>query len=328
MRTGRYITLRRECGTASKRMATQGISLTELLVVLALLGIMAAAVIPSLSGAFSSNDTQLAVAELYKLMEASRVYAATYRVDAGLAYGVSLRHDSFSGAAVEAVDAVALVYKLPEQIAKRCFFYSDMDGNDLPTPLKVSEDIYVPVVGEHERGFFRKLPGEAVLLADNLLPDGSRNPDLAKTLKPIRIYRVTQIEDRSVPEWRCFSAQLVAPLRIGEDNAEILDNLPPELQYLAGITAGAKFLEYKPDLVNAPDMFTVADFRFPAHIFTSSGRMNTDTSSFERFVISVGYAPDADPRERFVNSTDPSNGLRTKDIEVFRGTGRASVIVD
>ena len=92
--------------------------MVELLVVVVIIGVMAAVAIPTFArfGFFSRNETQLAATELYKLLNASKVYAAAYRVNAGLAYGIVLKRDSLTGQALEAIDAVAMVYKLPEQI--------------------------------------------------------------------------------------------------------------------------------------------------------------------------------------------------------------------
>lgn len=320
MRTGRYIARKRECDTA------EGVTLIELLVVLMILGMMAAITVPMFAkgGFFSGNETQLAASELYKLLSASRVYAATYRVKAGLAYGVELKRDSLTGQALEAIDAVAMVYKLPSQISSRCWFYTDMNGNAFSSPQPITGDIYVPITGEQERGFFRTLPGGAVLLAENILPTGSANTALSDTFQPIRVYRVTQLENAA--PGKEFAAELVTPLRIADDNTDILGNLPASLQYIAGLPSGAKYLEYQPDMNDAPTLLTPNDFRFPSHIFTPSGRMETSASTVERFVISVGFPPDADPRERFANSTDRAEGLRTKDIELYRGTGRVSIV--
>jgi hypothetical protein len=326
----RYITRKRDCGEASRRWsAAAGVTITELLVVLALLGLMAAIAVPTFvkGGFFSKNEPQLAVMELYKFMNSARIYSSTYRVNTAVAYGVNLRIDSLSGLALESVDAVAMVYKVPDQIAKYCKFYSDINGNDMNPPMQVEGDIYVPVVGEHERGFFRALPGDAAMIADNLLPDGSGYTTLRDSMDAIRVYRLTQVYDRDDNDFR-FSAQLVAPLRIADNDSNILTHLPDKLQYLASLPEGAKFLEYQPDFSDVPSLLNVNDFRLPAHIFTPSGRMNSSSSAIERFIIEVGYPPDADPVERFANSSDRSDGLRVKTIEVFRATGRASIVVD
>ncbi len=332
----------------------------ELLVVIVIIGLMAGIAIPTFArfGFFSRNETQIAAAELYKLLNASKVYAATYRVNAGLAYGIELKRDSLSGLALEAIDAVAMVYRLPDPIRRRCYFYADMNGNPLPEAVPIPEndsgnlrcaagnptecgndddkEAYVLITGEHERGSFRALPEGAVLLADNLLPDGAGNPTLSNTLKSIRIYTVTARYDDCAAEPR-FEAQVVSPLRVADDNQDILGNLRPEapsLQYLAAMPAGSKYLEFKrpvcggdqSDLGTAPTLEDIQDFRFPAHVFTSSGRMEMYDSTRERLTISVGYAPDVDPQERFTNSADRSDGLRTKDIEIYRGTGRVSIV--
>ena len=341
MSTGRYIARGRGRAAACKCGAAQGITLVELLVVLTILGLMAAVAIPTFAkfGFFSRNETQQGARELYKMLIATRMFASTYRVDTGLAYGITLKRDSLTGSALEAIDAVAMVRRISDDVRAKCYFYKDLGGNPLTQRVEIPENpksayynldstdkkqmdkqAYVLVTGEQERGSFRSMPDGAVLIADNLLPDGADNDILRTTVTSIRIYNIELRDDGY------YDAEVVTPLVIS-DGDDILGSLPQRLQYLAALPAGARFLEYKPLDSNAPPNRDIGmDFRFPAHIFTYSGRMDTPSALKERFTISVGYSPDADPVERFVDPGNSSAGLRTIDLELYRGTGRVQIV--
>jgi hypothetical protein len=319
--------------------------LAELLVVLAILGLLAGIGVAMFLrlGLFSRNEVQHSARELYSMLKAARIYAATYRVDTGLAYGVSLKVDSVTGQAVEAIDAVALVYKMPQEIREKCFFFYDMQGAPLNPPVRIPEDenAYVPIRGEHERGLFRSLPQDTAVLAQHLLAasasDRSMSPLPPDTLRLIRIYEVRA--HPTVPPEVVFEATLVPPLLVDDANGEILDRLPPQLAYLQALPPGQKYLAYAPNLSDPLNIAVYQDFRFPAHVFKSSGRMAVAGSNTpERFRLYVAYAPDADPRERFMNPADPyavadpnnpdlmmQRGERLIAIDLYRATGRAMI---
>ena len=336
MTTGRYIARGRGRAAACTCGGARGITLVELLVVLTILGLMAAVAIPTFArfGFFSRNETQQGARELYKLLSATRVFAATYRVNTALAYGIVLKRDSLTGQALEAIDAVAMVYRIPETIRQYCSIYTDPDGNALSSPIDIGgdnwADSYVAVTGEQERGFFRPLPDGAALIADNLLlqlgaDDRPRDAGPNLGLFPIRIYNVSPHHyDSAKGKWY-YAAETIPPLRLREDDQDVLGVLPDSLQFLAAFPTGAKYLEYESaSSADPPSVGNVTDFRFPAHVFTPSGRMWTDAAK-ERFTISVGYPPDADPVERYVDPANPTE-LRTIDVRLYRGTGRVQIV--
>ncbi len=140
----------------------RGFTLVEMLVVLAIIALMAAVTIPTFSrmGMFSGNETQLAARELYTLLRAAGVYAATYRTDTALAY--SYFGPSADNGALPRYRAVALLYRHPAP-----HLIEGPDGN--PSAFLAGRTIYVPVQ-EDDIGVFRPLPGDSALVPS---PDGS-----------------------------------------------------------------------------------------------------------------------------------------------------------
>ncbi len=304
---------------------SRGMSLTELLVVLVILGTMAAIAVPMFLqlGPFARGEAPRSARDLYSFLRAAKIYSATYRVEAGLAYGVALKLDSITGQAMETIDASAMIYKMPDYVRERCIF----PGDTRPQESEQWKDdyAYVPVTGEHEQGMFRPLVKDTGVLCPNLLPSG--DGALSLTLRDVRIYQVAYIGD---PAGRdpLYRATLVTPLIVSDNDTDVLSALPPRLQYLAALPAGQKFLEYMPDTTGPPDERNKADFRYPAHLFLPSGRMDTGDDTAERFQMSVGYAPDASPEERYVAVPYNKENERKIDLELYRSTGRVAIVTD
>lgn len=298
------------------RRPSAGLTLIELIVVLAILALMSAIAIPTLArlGFFARNEVQNSARELYAMLRAAKIYAATYHVDTGIAYGVSLKPDSVTGQVIETIDAIAMVYKLPREIQDLCV--------DLPS-YAMTTGTYVPVVGEQERGFFRPLPKDTGMLAENLLPGGTGTYGnyLHDSVQAILIFQPQPTYDQNGNRKRELACEPVMPLLLSDD---LLSLLPSRLQYLAALPAGQRALGYGENTSN---------LGFPAHVFTPSGRLLT--SGIERFRIYVGYAPDASPVERFADPANPDRtptmeggNIRSIPIELYRGTGRVTIVRD
>jgi prepilin-type N-terminal cleavage/methylation domain-containing protein len=345
-----------------KMRERHGMSLVELIVVLAIIAILAAIAIPTFSklGFFSRNEVQSCARELYALLRAAKIYAATWRVDTALVYGISLRLDSVTGQAVEAIDSAAMVYKIPQDVLEKSAMYTGLDANYLSVPIVLWDSVsptfydhpitmancraygaYIPVTGETGGGIFRTFPKETALFLNNPFLDGSQNL-LATTLQQVRVYQVDfyQFDQYFDPH---FSAKLVPPLRFDPDDPEnsgVLGVLPPCRQYWLNLPHDQLFMEYQQGAEPAR-LDNAQDFCFPAHVFTPSGRMEFPGSGppclgfdpnnprqipGERVEISVGFAPDADPAERiYVNPSTNAESDRTLQIELYRSTGRVLI---
>jgi prepilin-type N-terminal cleavage/methylation domain-containing protein len=141
--------------------AVRGFTLVEMLVVLAIIALMAAVAIPTFSrmGLFSGNETQRAARELYTLLRAAEVYAATYRIDTALAY--SFYGPSPDNGSLPRYRAVALMYRHPAP--------HTLSGPAGPAGFLPGQTMFVPVQ-EDDIGVFRALPGDSALVPS---PDGT-----------------------------------------------------------------------------------------------------------------------------------------------------------
>jgi len=159
--TGRYIARGRGRAAAYKCGGAQGITLLELLVVLAILGLMAAVAIPTFAkfGFFSRNETQQGARELYKVLSATRVLAATNRVNTAVAYAVTYEPDSLiPGQNTKTIGSFAIVQKLPEG-------YELIVGGTKVTDEVVLDMAFVPATEMQGVGIFRPMPQDTALLA-------------------------------------------------------------------------------------------------------------------------------------------------------------------
>jgi prepilin-type N-terminal cleavage/methylation domain-containing protein len=313
------------CGYAAQRRSPRGYSLMELLVVIVIIGTMAAVVIPTFlnMGYFSRSEMPRSARDLYAFLRAAKIYAATYRVDAGLAYGVALKLDSVTGQAVETIDAAAMIYKMPKEVRERCTFPG---GASAQASQRINEYAFVPVTGEHEQGMFRPLVNRTGVLCENLLPQGDNS--LSKTLRSVRIYQVAYLGRNPTTGEAQYEATLVTPSVLDDSDTALLNGLPGRLQYLAALPAGKKYIEYIPDLTGPPEEGNIMDLRYPAHVFTSSGRMDTGDAAGERFPMYIGYAPHADPVERYVTDPPTADNARKIELDFYRGSGRVAIVPD
>ena len=273
MSTGRYRARGRGRAAVYTCGGAQGITLLELLVVLAILGLMAAVAIPTFArfGFFSRNETQQGARELYKLLSVTRVLAASNRVDTAVAYLFTFKPDSLSGQSSKTIEAFAVVQNVPEN------YKLLVDGNEVTGAQR--DRSFVPVEGMQGASTFTSMPQDTALLVGSALPDGAKDD--------ILIYR-------------------------GEYEYD------PNQRYWVFRTSDADKLTWR-------DADGTEKDNFPAHVFTPSGRMQTDATK-ERFTISVGYPPDADPVERFSNPDSPAPEPRTINLELYRGTGRVQIV--
>jgi prepilin-type N-terminal cleavage/methylation domain-containing protein len=291
--TGRYIARGRERAAVCTCGGAQGITLLELLVVLAILGLMAAVAIPTFArfGFFSRNETQQGARELYKVLSAARVLAASNRVKTAMAYAFTYKSDSLTGQSTKTIESYAVVQKLPQG-------YQLIVKGTKETDDDVLDHAFVPVTEMRDgASIFRAMPPDTALLAAESYGNGDDKEEnglyysLIAEESYIRIYPGEYTYDEAE---RCWSFR--------SDDGPLTTEPGGE------------------------------DTDFPAHVFTPSGRMEWSQSGKERCKIHVAYPPDADPVERFVKpeSVDPQNiklsDFRTIDLELYRGTGRVQIV--
>jgi len=178
-----------------KRNVAQGITLVELLVVLTILGLMAAVAIPTFArlGFFSRNETQRGAQELYKLLSATRVLAATNRVNTALAYGFTYKSDSFSGQSVKTIESFAIVQKVPADCK--------LIVNDVEITDQSMRDLaFVPAAEMQGVSIFRPLPQNTALLAEESYA-GDENELYGSLKTAIHIYPGEYDYDPSKRSW-------------------------------------------------------------------------------------------------------------------------------
>ena len=146
---------------ASRR---RGFTLVELLVVLSIVAVMTAVAVPMFSrmGILSGDDLKRGSRELYAMLRAAKLYAATYRVDTAIAYTTTAE-------AVGVDEGGATVYKTSERFRAIAMFYEHPHLQDNPLVFDnadgtayTGQRIFVPV--SEVGGGFKRLPGDSCVL--------------------------------------------------------------------------------------------------------------------------------------------------------------------
>ncbi len=292
----------RVCVCGGGRIGKVGMTMIELIVVLAIIAIMSAVVVPTFArmGYFSRNDVQASARELFAMLKAAKIYAATYRVNTAIVYSLVSKDDSVTNKSVEAIDAAALVYKLPRSIADHTTFLDEPNCCNAPPQNgpDTHDDAFVPINMDETGAFFRSTKPDTAVLPDG---NGAQPSDLRLSLSTIRIYRVEaaynasgarQYDTDGEPK---FNAEIICPISRFDDNC------------VGWRTAGG----------------------YPAHIFMASGKLLVPVQSAppqcpERFRMYVGYSPDASPTERYAD--DATREFRVEAIELSQNTGRVQLV--
>ena len=126
------------------RHRIRGFTMVELLVVLAIVAIMTSLAIPVAIrwGATGSDQLGTATRELHSLLRAAQMHAATYRVNAGVAYYVERVQDSVTGEEVSVATAYAVVYSKPG--SDDYHFLPDSDGQFKSFPEGIGLLLFYP----------------------------------------------------------------------------------------------------------------------------------------------------------------------------------------
>ncbi len=140
------------------RRQAAGFSLTELLVVLGVIALMAGIIVPTALSRrnLSTANMRTASRELYALLAATKVYAATHNVPTAVVYGIREMGDSHLGKRIQVIDSVAVVrgFKDPDEVAAL--------QRDLGVAGKAAADYFRPIT--HEQGNFNRLSNNVALL--------------------------------------------------------------------------------------------------------------------------------------------------------------------
>lgn len=333
--------------TVTRLNSTRGLTLVELLIVLGLISILAAMAVTGMgqAGVFSRDHLQRNTRELYSLLRAARIYAATFNVRTAVVYSfdnytspfvdanndgvmdtpptnpeidpnlVTPLVDSVSGQALRVLRAAAMVYELPRD---HVWFrtHTGYGVSSAGSLFNLGSGRFAPVTGRN--GQFAEFDrGAALLLNDPLEPAIELAPQFATP-------RMTDAYPDKNPEF--------------PPNTEI-----PGLHQL-GMRKVELFVEetgpLSPD-VWSPEANEPTTVFFPAHVFRPNGRLDTEGSR-ERYRVYMAPSPEDPTGDRLVLPDDPyqdrlyeprnpdgtgyqGEGLVHETIELFKATGRVRI---
>lgn len=268
-------------GTAAQRIRKAGVTLVEMLVVLAVIGVLSAVLIPlAIRGGWGAgSETAFAARDVFTLLKAARIYASTHNVETALVYGGNIVRDSemaldsstFPDPCVAIVDSVVLARRLTREEMIRI--------NELPgtNPFWIDRNYYFTPVNTAD-STFRTMPKQTALLTDMFQVDESTGTPISATgLSGIMLFDPSEGE----------SGEFLTPR-----NDRCTDpNASPALDYV---------------LDGLPRVDDVAGtFSFPAHRFMPDGTLRVpENFGPQRIRFRVGALPDRTYDDRFGSSAD------------------------
>lgn len=281
-------------GTSKK--STRGITLVELIVVLAIIGLMTALTLPGLArlGSGSRNEVSRTAREIFSLLRAAKIYAATYRVDTAVVYNPENLYPLGGIAAsstIRRVSAIAVLYK-PLQP---------------PPSMWGCPGCFVPVPGES--GQFALLPQDTTILLEEVFVRDVQD--------------INDLDGDGNTQEVLFQRFDFRPRKLQQPESNIFRALGMKEIPIGGLDSGPSGDAVERMRRLAPDPQDPSGFiksEFPAHVFKSSGRIDW-RSSKERVRIYVAPSPELPESDR----QDPLIGLVAIPIDLYRSTGRVKL---
>lgn len=267
-----------------------GFTLVEMIVVMAILAILAAAAIPSFVriAQMDSDRIDFTSRLVYGMLNAARVHAATFRTDTALYYTLAEVDDSRAAELPDAglpkqivADGIGIARRMTRQEVASLKAQDDFDAAD----TTFDEDrCYLVLEGPETRlqtfhpdaavwGWVERLYN--VPLTEQLL---ANTADTAQGVTTVLLYRGAEEDTDGDDELDTMVYQRILPRTLSEEE-------------------NAKRSE--------PLDLAVFDGRFPAHVFKSSGEMRVGGATGRvRYAVRVGHSPASGVGRRFLDGEE------------------------
>ena len=282
----------------TSKKSTTGITLVELIVVLAIIGIMTALALPGIArlGTGSRNELNRAARETFTLLRAAKIYAATYRVDTAVVYSPEkLFPDESDPGDSDFIAASSTI----RRVGALAVFFKPLQP---PPSMNGCPGCFIPIPGES--GQFAPLPQDTTIILEEVIVSDVRDfrdIDDDGDRQEVRFQRF-DLGDLQLRERTVYQNLGMKRITIGGLDSNVIDGIYSEFY----------------TKMTRPDGSTTF---FPAHVFKSSGRMDTDSTSKERVRIYVAPSPELPELDRI----DPEIGLVATPIDLYRSTGRVKL---
>lgn len=248
----------------TERRGRAGLSLVELLVVLAMIGVLSAVLVPlAVRGGWGSGSkTAFAARDVFTLLKAARVYASTHNVETALVYGGNMVQDSeiAGNPCVPIIDSVMLARRIKREEMIRINQFFPGTFTDLGT-----SNVFVPITTAD--GGFRILPKQMVVLPD--------------------VFTVQDVNGQFISRTGLYGVQVYEP-----DAAAYLE---PRTDTCEGSTTQGSVLDYSVDSLG---------LSFPAHRFQPDGSVRVDDGIPQRLRFRIGSRPDMTYQDRFYTNPE------------------------
>lgn len=301
--SGGQAALSRWTGHGGRRQAfgAAGVTLVEMLVVLAIIGIITAAVVPIVSFYTNPRGQDLGARSLFTVMKAAQVYASTHNVKTAVCFNVRAFTDSQTGDPALAMTEYRVARQLkPDEVNERREQLIAMMDMLAMSNYDIRGAWYVPI--GTDAGQFREFEGEAAVLGEFFPVATDEFGDVA-------------MDEFGVPILLSTTGMSAIRVLLGGEDFELVE--PSALNDMT------------------PDLLAAMTGKLPAYVWQPDGTLQVaDQFQPQRVVIRMGLRPDRAIEERYLMT--PGNGAVETDtngaaiqiatpLVIYHSTGRIAI---